>query len=120
MPSALPAFICNRSASTTSPLGIPATPPSPSSGFNVSTQRPLRSGSRSHAPPKALQPPTASTAASSAAALVVVLGAKVGDELFAAQVAQRVLELHQLNEQVVLGIQPRRGHRALEEERQPL
>ena len=41
--------------------------------------------------------------------LVVVLGAEVGDELFAAQVAQRVLELHELDEQVVLGIEPRRA-----------
>ncbi len=35
-------------------------------------------------------------------------------------IAQRVLQLHQLNEQVVLRIQPWRGHRALEIERQPL
>ena len=41
--------------------------------------------------------------------LVVVLGAEVGDQLFAAQVAQRVLELHELDEQIVLGVQPRRG-----------
>ena len=35
-------------------------------------------------------------------------------------IAQRVLQLHQLNEQVVLRIQPGRVHRALEVEREPL
>src|ERR1700748_3100749 len=52
--------------------------------------------------------------------LVVVLTAKMRDELFAFQIPQRVLQLHQLNEQVVLRIQARRVNRALEVERQPL
>src|SRR5687768_7128026 len=34
--------------------------------------------------------------------------------------AKRVLQLHQLNEEIVLGIQPRRVHRALEIKREPL
>ena len=49
-----------------------------------------------------------------------LIPAEVGDELLAAQVAERVLQLHELNEQVVLRIQSRSGHRALEVERQPL
>src|SRR5690349_17898696 len=53
-------------------------------------------------------------------ALVVVLTAKVRNELFALEIPQRVLQLHQLNEQVVLGIEAGRVHRALEVERQPL
>ena len=52
--------------------------------------------------------------------LVVVLAPEVRDELLALHVAQRVLQLHQLDEQVVLRIQTRRVHRALEVERQPL
>ena len=42
------------------------------------------------------------------------------DQLLAAEVAQRVLELHRLDEQVVLGIQAVGRLRALEVERQPL
>src|SRR5580765_28264 len=52
--------------------------------------------------------------------LVVVLTAEVRDELFALEVAQRVLQLHQLNEQVVLRIEAGRVHRRLEVEREPL
>src|SRR4029453_10600268 len=52
--------------------------------------------------------------------LVVVLEAEVRDEVLSAQVAERVLELHELDEQVVLGVEAGRGHRALEVERQPL
>src|SRR5690606_37513592 len=51
---------------------------------------------------------------------VVVLAPEVGDEVFTLHPAQRVLQLHQLNEQIVLGIEPRRGHGALEVEAQPL
>src|SRR2546425_142176 len=46
--------------------------------------------------------------------------AEVGDELFALQVAERILQLHQLNEQIVLRVQAWRVNRALEIERQPL
>ena len=45
--------------------------------------------------------------------LVVVLAAEVGDLLLAHHPAQRVLELGQLDEQVVLGIEAGRRHRAL-------
>src|SRR5688500_7608244 len=51
---------------------------------------------------------------------VVVFAAQMRDELLAAQVAQRVLELHQLDEQIVLRVERRRMHRALEIEREPL
>src|SRR3954469_1264496 len=53
-------------------------------------------------------------------ALVVILQAKVGDELLSLEMAQRVLQLHELDEQIVLGIEPWRRHRRLEVEAQPL
>lgn len=43
--------------------------------------------------------------------LVVILQPKMGNERFAPQVPQRVLELHRLDKQVVLGIQPWHRHR---------
>src|SRR5687767_9561291 len=49
----------------------------------------------------------------------VILQAQVGDLLFAHEVTKRVLELGLLNEQVVLGLKPRRSHRALVIERKP-
>src|SRR5687768_12128807 len=55
-----------------------------------------------------------------AAASVVILQAEVRDEVFAAEVAERVLELHQLDEDVVLGVEAGRGHRRLEVEGEPL
>src|SRR5690606_14339243 len=51
---------------------------------------------------------------------LVVIQPQVRDLLFAHQVAQRVLQLHVLDEQVVLRVQVGRHHRALEVERQPL
>src|SRR5207302_6144674 len=51
--------------------------------------------------------------------LVVVLDAEVGDELFPFEPAERVLQLHQLNEQVVFGGEAGRRHRALEIEGKP-
>src|SRR5690349_5718033 len=51
--------------------------------------------------------------------LIVVLTAEMRDQLFALQEAQSVLQLHELNEQVVLRIDRRRVHRALEVEREP-
>ena len=44
----------------------------------------------------------------------------MGDQLLALDIPQRVLQLHRLDEQIVFRIQPRRGHRRLEEETQPL
>ena len=52
--------------------------------------------------------------------LVVILLAKVRDEVFANHPAQSVFQLHQLDEQVVLRIKLGRGHRRLEVEAQPL
>ena len=52
--------------------------------------------------------------------LIVVLEPEVCDQFFSDHVSERVLQLHQLNEQVVLRIQAGRMHRALEVERQPL
>src|SRR6185437_8996497 len=51
---------------------------------------------------------------------VVVLEAEVGDHLFAHDVAQGVLQLHGLDEQVVLGVEAGGGDGALEIEREPL
>src|SRR5262249_57677568 len=53
-------------------------------------------------------------------ASLVILDPEVGDLLLATQVAQRVLQLHQLNEEVVFWIERRSAHRTLEVERQPL
>src|SRR5258708_25894012 len=44
----------------------------------------------------------------------------MGDQVLALHVAQSILELHQLNEDVVLRVEAGRRHRALEVERQPL
>src|SRR5271170_7443047 len=52
--------------------------------------------------------------------LVVVFQSEMRDQLFALQVPQSVFQLHQLDEQIVLRIQSRRGHRRLEVEAQPL
>src|SRR2546422_905688 len=54
------------------------------------------------------------------ARLIVVLQAKVRDQRFPLQVAQRVLQLHGLNEQVVLRTQSGSRHRRLEVEAEPL
>jgi len=51
---------------------------------------------------------------------VVVLESKVGDKVRAHDVAQSVLELHRLNEEVVLGIEAFARLRRLEIEAQPL
>ena len=48
--------------------------------------------------------------------LVVVLQAQVRDQFLAAQMPQRVLQLHQLDEEIVLGIQAGGGHGRLEVE----
>jgi len=55
-----------------------------------------------------------------AARLVVVFQPQVRDHLLPAKVPQCVLQLHGLNEEIVLRIQPKRGHRRLEVEAQPL
>src|SRR5260370_33799872 len=49
----------------------------------------------------------------------VVFEPEMRDQVFAAHPAQRVLELHQLDENVLLGINVRRVHRGLEAVRQP-
>ena len=51
---------------------------------------------------------------------VVILKAEVGDEIFAAQVPQSILQFHELNEDVVFRVQARRSHGGLEIEREPL
>ena len=43
----------------------------------------------------------------------------MGDQVLAAHPAERVFELHELDEDVMLGIQPGRGHGSLEIERKP-
>src|SRR3984957_18009443 len=52
--------------------------------------------------------------------LVVVLEAKVGNQILSAHPTQGVLQLHQLNENVVLGIQSGSRHGSFEVEGQPL
>src|SRR5438309_10946580 len=51
--------------------------------------------------------------------LVIILQSQMSDQGFALKVAQGVLQLHGLDEQVVLRIQPGRGHRRLEVEAEP-
>src|SRR5439155_19585388 len=63
--------------------------------------------------------PTASAVVSIAPS-VVILQPQVRDQLLASKVPQRVLELHELDEEVVLRIEPGGGHGALEIEGQPL
>ena len=46
--------------------------------------------------------------------LVVILQSQVRDQVFAAQMSQGVLQLHQLNEQVVFGIKFGGAHRRFE------
>src|SRR6266550_4247311 len=77
----------------------------------------LMSGSADSTP--ITSPPISAGWPYGAFALVVVFASRVGDELLALQVSQRVLQLHQLNEQIVFGIQTGRVDRALEIERQP-
>src|SRR5215217_6920687 len=52
--------------------------------------------------------------------LIVVLPPEMRNQLLTLHVAQSVLELHELNEQVVFGIHLGSMHRALEIEREPL
>ncbi len=51
--------------------------------------------------------------------LIVILEPEMRDEFFAYQMPKRVLQLHQLNENIVFGIKPRSGLRCLEIERKP-
>src|SRR5262249_31886763 len=123
------ALTCVRSISSTNERGTasPWMPASPSKGAALKIQWPVRSDSTSQLPsgesPHPAQPLAPTTSGRRSARkkiLIVVFGAKVSDELLAAEMAERILELHQLNEEVVLGVQPRRRHRALEVEREPL
>src|SRR5271157_2455003 len=52
--------------------------------------------------------------------LVVILEAKVRDQILSSHPAQRILQLHELDENVVLGIQAGRRHRTFEIEGEPL
>src|SRR6185437_10617018 len=54
------------------------------------------------------------------AQLVVTLKAKMRNQFLTLDMSQRVLQLHRLNEQIMLRIQTLRRHRRLEEEAQPL
>jgi len=45
--------------------------------------------------------------------LVVILQSQVRNQFLALQMPQRVLQFHQLNKQIMLGIKPRRRHRRL-------
>src|SRR6185503_9587750 len=52
--------------------------------------------------------------------LIVVLPSEMRNQLLTLHVAQRVLELHQLNKQIVFRVYLGGMHRALEVEREPL
>src|SRR5258708_10252558 len=52
--------------------------------------------------------------------LIVILLAEVGDEILAFHPPKRVLQLHGMNAEVMLGIEPRRGHRGLKVKAEPL
>src|SRR5271166_2895970 len=51
--------------------------------------------------------------------LIVVFQSQMRDQFFAAQMAESVFQFHQLNEQIVLGIQAGRGHGRLEIKAEP-
>src|SRR4029077_510729 len=50
---------------------------------------------------------------------VVILQTQVCDQVLTAHPPERILQLHQLDEDVVLRVEPRRGHGSLEIEREP-
>src|SRR5688572_14737743 len=52
--------------------------------------------------------------------LVVVFKTEVSNQILTPHPAKRVFQLHQLDEDIMLGIQTWSGHRRLEVERQPL
>jgi hypothetical protein len=107
-----------------------APPPANPAGIHRSRQARRRPRSRMGHPssfwpegrPPGRQSPHASQrkACVGHAGLVVVLEAQVGDEVFAHDVAQRVLQLHRLDEEVVFRIQAGGALGALEEEAEPL
>src|SRR5262249_12461009 len=49
----------------------------------------------------------------------IILQPEMCNQLFSSQMAQSILELHKLYEQVMLGVKLRRGHRAFEVEAEP-
>src|SRR5580700_6784501 len=51
---------------------------------------------------------------------IVILQPQMGDQFLAAQMSQRVLQLHQLNKQIMLRVESRRSHRRFEIKTQPL
>jgi hypothetical protein len=81
---------------------------------NVTTARTLRnrclpSANRGHPSDSCAQRPS-----------IVILQPQMRDQLLAFQVPERIFQLHQLNEQIVLGIQARHRHRRLKVKAQPL
>jgi hypothetical protein len=57
---------------------------------------------------------------SAAISSVVVLKAKVGDKFLAPQVTEGVFQFHQLDKEIVFGIETRHGHGRFEVEAEPL
>src|ERR1700754_3913177 len=66
------------------------------------------------------KPTTAPRRIGGAPRSVIVLRAEVRDGFLAHHPAQRVLQLHELDEEIVLRVQVGRGHRALEVKAEPL
>src|SRR5579859_3344656 len=73
----------------------------------------------SRRPMNSVPPMTSTFMQRGATTSVVIFQAEVRDQRFAAHPAQRVFQFHQLNENVVLGIKPRRRHGRFEVEREP-
>src|SRR5580704_17710994 len=87
---------------------------------NTETECPFLSSSATSSRPRYPVPPiTRQFMLAVARLLVVVLQPQVRDQILAAHPAQRVLELHELDEDVMLRVQSGRGHRSFEIERQP-
>src|SRR5262249_25291745 len=99
-----PGTICSfGGVSTTLPPNFP-------SAANPQGGRSMSAASSKRTTMRCLMPGSGATLCT----LVVVLQAEVGDQRLAFQVAQSVLQLHQLDEQIVLGIESRRSHRRLQ------
>src|SRR5262245_28343282 len=93
---------------TSHPCSPRGSGPSPPASHSASTGFPGgRAGSRE-------------SSATEARLSVVILVAQVRDEVLAHHPAERILELHALNEEIVLRVEPFRGHRALEVKAEPL
>src|ERR687893_2180610 len=117
---------CSRSASP------PATEQATSTSWPLRRNAAARSTTCRSAPPTSSESTTSSSRSGFSVAgrtestivlrlpLLVVVEAEVGYEVLALYGAQGVLQLHQLDKEVVLGVELGQHHRAIEVEREPL